>query len=403
MLLQGDCLTELQNLEANSVDSIVTDPPYGLGFMGKQWDSLPPGQEVFEQCLRVLKPGGHLLCFGGTRTYHRMAVAVEDAGFTIREQLQWVYSEGFPKSHNIGAAVDKIQGNERETYQEYGWYSDSDNWGVPSKNGAHKENTSNNYDLPTYHHKGGGFVEKTKGHSEWEGWHTALKPSHEPIVLARKPIEKRLSIAQNCLKWGVGAINVDGCRVETKEDTRREKGGWQDSGYVGGKYDRQKYNAFEARSKQGRFPANLCHDGSDEVVGLFPVTSSRTGAIRKNAKGQFGLGGDNEHNIEYGDTGSAARFFYSPKAKKKERLTFNNHPTVKPVRLMQYLVRLITPAGGTCLDPFAGSGTTGLACMKEGCHYILIDADSQSLDIARRRLLSEIASQEWPLRNYHLL
>jgi len=381
MLLKENCLTALQKLEADSVASIVTDPPYGLGFMGKQWDSLPPGQEVFEQCMRVLKPGGHLLCFGGTRTYHRMAVAVEDAGFEIRDQIMWVYGSGFPKSQNIGAAVDKIQGNEREV--------------VETKDVGH-DITNNAYRDGKTERK---IKDVTQGHSEWEGYGTALKPAHEPIVLARKPIEKGLSIAQNCLKWGVGAINVDGCRVGTKEDTRREKGGWQDSGYVGGKYDRQKYNAFEARSKQGRFPANLCHDGSAEVVGLFPVTNPSRARKKPSdtiSEPTINMGGGYKSvNNEYTDTGSAARFFYSPKAKKKERLTFNNHPTVKPVSLMQYLVRLITPAGGTCLDPFAGSGTTGLACMKEGRSYILIDADSGSIDIARRRLLSEIISQKY--------
>jgi len=390
MLLQGDCLTQLQNLEPNSVDSIVTDPPYGLGFMGKEWDSLPPGQEVFEQCLRVLKPGGHLLCFGGTRTYHRMAVAVEDAGFEIREQLQWVYSEGFPKSHNIGAAVDKIQGNERAV----AGYDQS---------GSKRNSMSGNFT--------GGNYKITQGHSEWEGWHTALKPSHEPIVMARKPIEKGLSIAQNCLKWGVGAINVDGCRVGTDENLN----GGAYSGNtkklqnkIYGQYN--KCNPEDYKQPSGRFPANLIHDGSPEVVGLFPFRSS--GGGNGNRRGHGPSYGDNTYgnynpkkttNGIPPDSGSAARFFYSPKAKKKERLTFNNHPTVKPVSLMQYLVRLITPAGGTCLDPFAGSGTTALACMKEGRSYILIDADSQSLDIARRRLLSEIASQEWPLRNYDLL
>lgn len=385
MLLQGDCLTQLQNLEPNSVDSIVTDPPYGLGFMGKQWDNLPPGQEVFEQCLRVLKPGGHLCCFGGSRTYHRMAVAVEDAGFEIREQLQWVYSEGFPKSHNIGAAVDKIQGNERAV----AGYDQS---------GSKRNSMSGNFT--------GGNYKITQGHSEWEGWHTALKPSHEPIVLARKPIEKGLSIAQNCLKWGVGAINVDGCRVGTKENLGRVVTP-QKSKTSYSLHEKSDY--YDNSTGKGRFPANLCHDGSPEVVGLFPESKvSGAAALGKSSashskKGLFeGIGQTSKSSLP-NDSGSAARFFYSPKAKKKERLTFNNHPTVKPVRLMQYLVRLITPAGGTCLDPFAGSGTTGLACMKEGRGYILIDADSQSLDIARRRLLSEIASQEWPLRNYDLL
>jgi site-specific DNA-methyltransferase (adenine-specific) len=388
MLLQGDCLTQLQNLEANSVDSIVTDPPYGLGFMGKQWDSLPPGQEVFEQCLRVLKPGGHLLCFGGSRTYHRMAVAVEDAGFEIRDQIMWVYGSGFPKSQNIGAAVDKIQGNERDL----AGYDQS---------GSKRNSMSGNFT--------GGNYKITQGHSKWEGYGTALKPAHEPIVLARKPIEKGLSIAQNCLKWGVGAINVDGCRIGTSENlnggaysnTRREDDKFFKGLKPGG--------AGEFVQPSGRFPANFIHDGSDEVVGLFPVTApSKSGVRNQKARPLQKAKGEEKarKGTKFGhddDGGSAARFFYTAKANKKERLTFNNHPTVKPVSLMQYLVRLITPAGGTCLDPFTGSGTTGLACIKEGRGYVLIEADSQSLDIARRRLLSEIASQEWPMRNYKLI
>jgi site-specific DNA-methyltransferase (adenine-specific) len=222
----------------------------------------------------------------------------------------------------------------------------------------------------------------------WEGYGTALKPSHEPIVLARKPIEKGLSIAQNCLKWGVGAINVDGCRVEHNEKSKTVTRTAKDNFWEG------KKPITKPELNKGRFPANFIHDGSDEVVGLFPYTQGSQGVKTKGTKKSiFGMKG--EETSHFSDTGSAARFFYTPKAKKKERLTFNNHPTVKPISLMQYLVRLITPESGVCLDPFAGSGTTGLACMKEGRSHILIDSDSGSIDIARRRLLSEIISQEY--------
>ena len=373
-ILCGDSLEVLKDFEDNYFDSVVTDPPYGLAFMGKKWDYDVPQVELWKEVYRVLKSGGHLLSFAGSRTYHRMAVNIEDAGFEIRDMLGWLYGSGFPKSHNIGKAVDKIQGNKREEVEE-------EHWGRKNRNKEYSANVFNgNRDNDETINK----RTITKGNSQWEGWGTALKPAHEPIVMARKPFNT--SVAENVLTHGTGGINIDECRVGTESI--------------------------------GRFPANIIHDGSEEVLEIFPETKSGTGAIRKNAKGLFGLGGDNKPNIEYDDKGSAARFFYCAKASKAERnmglddyeekqvtdgtirsnqetaRTFgansakrkNYHPTVKPIKLMEYLVRLVTPKEGIVLEPFAGSGTTLIACKQQGFNYIGIERDQEYCDIAEARL-----------------
>ena len=370
-----NCLTYLRSLEADSVDSIVTDPPYGLGFMGRQWDSLPPGQEVFEECLRVLKPGGHLLAFGGSRTYHRLAVAVEDAGFEIREQIQWLYGSGFPKNHDISKAIDKQAGAERELV------------------GANPNNRPNCAGKKTRSMSGPITTQPvtapaTEPAKQWEGWGTALKPAHEPIVMARKPLEKGLTIAQNVQKWGTGGINIDGGRVGSSEKLARPFN--EANNNIFGKYEKLG-NPIEPT---GRFPANLIHDGSDEVVGLFPVTTS--GGGNKSRKGTtaggncYGTYGAPPDDVREIDSGSAARFFYTAKASKKDRTEHgqinNNHPTVKPTDLMQYLIRLVTPEGGTTLDPFAGSGTTAKAAYLEGFTFKGCDQDAESVEIAKERL-----------------
>lgn len=365
VLVNGDCLEVLKTLEDNSVDSIVTDPPYGIGFMGKAWDSftkpvLEHGGKGYEEkvrgtkknpngtqginspaaiaglydrseegikayqswcyewavaCFRVLKPGGHLLASNSPRMYHRMAIAIEDAGFEIRDQIMWVYGSGFPKSLNLGG-----------------------------------------------------------------GWGTALKPAHEPICMARKPLSEK-NVAENVLKWGTGGLNIDGSRVEADWSNDSNKRGWQ--GRPGNGWHKDGGLAQIKEPSGGRFPANLIHDGSDEVVGMFP----------------------NE----------TARFFYTPKASKAERNaglegfeirrpdhrtvvgmgTFeekgvqpqqNSHPTVKPVALMKYLVKLITPPNGTVLDPFMGSGSTGIAAKEEGFGFIGIERDPDYFKIAEARI-----------------
>ena len=419
-IICGDSLEVLKRATPNSIDAIVCDPPYGLSFMGKKWDYDVPSAELWEQVLRVLKPGGHLLSFAGSRTYHRMAVNIEDAGFEIRDQIMWVYGSGFPKSHNIGKSVDKLQGNEREV-------------GKVRSDGAGNSTSENNmYDV---NHK---FVAtkvftETKGSSPYEGWGTALKPAHEPIVVARKPLSEK-TIAKNVLEWGTGGINIDGCRVGTDEDLSRQAS----STTMFGSGNMTKNNIIDNSNKAGgRFPANFIHDGSDEVVGLFPET--KTGAVKKEAKSvnsgyAFSRNMITNTKERPADSGSASRFFktcpyeegegasfaYFPKASKKDRneglegfeekpsymvengsltaaasngiryerktVNSNSHPTVKPTALMQYLVRLVTPAGGTVLDPFAGSGSTGKACVLEGFDFIGIDLDAEYCKIAEARI-----------------
>ncbi len=317
----GNSLDVLATLGSNSVDSIVTDPPYGLSFMGKGWDYQVPSVQIWEQCLRVLKPGGHLLAFAGTRTQHRMAVNIEDAGFEIRDMIAWAYGSGFPKSRNVG-----------------------------------------------------------------DGWGTALKPALEPITVARKPFKG--TVANNVLKHGTGAINIDGCRVGTTRrtpaslSTCKTKNAY---GQYGGGAEK------ELDPNVGRWPANLIHDGSDEVTELFPESKGQQGAVTgkepssktKEVLGEFS--GRTPFAVR-NDSGSAARFFYCAKANKKDREDGNTHPTVKPTDLMAYLCRLVTPPSGIILDPFMGSGSTGKAAVREGFNFIGIDKEEEYVAIASKRL-----------------
>tara|TARA_R110002012_G_scaffold105270_1_gene246101 strand:- start:131 stop:1273 length:1143 start_codon:yes stop_codon:yes gene_type:complete len=368
----GDCLGVLEFYPDNYFHSIVTDPPYGLSFMGKKWDYQVPSIEIWKECFRVLKPGGHLLSFSSARTYHRMVVNVEDAGFEIRDQIMWVYGSGFPKNHNVGKSVDKLLGNERE---------------VVGTNPNHRK-TDALYELGFQGGKGDGQL--TKGNSEWEGWGTALKPAHEPIVLARKPISEK-TIAANVLKWGTGAINIDKSRVGTEPVTINtfDNGAKPFGDAVG--------EPFTSRQSEGRFPANFIHDGSQEVLDLFPDNAGngwKKNYGEENYKGmnydsstnQCAFGGGFTGDNTYCDSGSAARFFYCAKTGKKERGTDNNHPTVKPQALMTYLCGLITPPGGTILDPFMGSGSTGLAAVSNDFAFVGIELDKDYLEIATHRI-----------------
>jgi site-specific DNA-methyltransferase (adenine-specific) len=330
-------------MEDNSVDSIVTDPPYGINFMGKKWDYDVPEVEVWKEAMRVLKPGGHALIACGTKTQHRMAVNIEDAGFEIRDIVSWIYGTGFPKSHNIGKAVDKIEGNEREVVSK----------GVPtgSAGDVMRKGMKKDYNI-------------TKGSSPYEGWGTALKPAQEFWTLARKPLSEK-TIAANVLKHGTGGINIDGCRVGTEERENPQAGfvrrGRTDEEVFGGV---DKHKPEGTLPVTGRFPANLIHDGSEEAIEGMQVK------------------GDDK-----------SRYFYTAKASKKERNKGleeqdkdNNHPTVKPVALMEYLCRLITPKDGTVLDPFMGSGTTGIACKHEGVGFIGIEKNEEYCEIAKARI-----------------
>jgi DNA modification methylase len=397
-LLLGNCLEKLAEMPDYSIDAIITDPPYGLSFMGKKWDYDVPGEDIWRECLRVLKTGGHLLAFAGTRTQHRMAVRVEDAGFEIRDMIAWVYGSGFPKSLDVSKAIDKAagsqgsrgpmkRGGERLARLEDGKRDGEGRWG-----------NETGRDPYTY-------LPATPEAQQWDGWGTALKPALEPITVARKPFKG--TVAANVLAHGTGGLNVDECRVEAGDLPSACKGtGWaaQDkknaeqvfrpSAY----YEGQGGVDYEPSNK-GRWPANLIHDGSDEVVGLFPESKGQQGAISgKEPSGKtnavYGEYQQRNESEPRNDSGSAARFFYCAKTSKRERGEGNNHPTVKPIALMRYLCRLVTPPSGTVLDPFMGSGSTGIAAGAEGFNFVGIELDPDYFAIAEQRIKeSELLSE----------
>lgn len=353
-LLHGDCLERLQDLPDCSVDAIVTDPPYGLSFMGRKWDYDVPASEIWEQCLRVLKPGGHLLAFAGTRTQHRMCVNIEDAGFEIRDMIAWVYGSGFPKSLDLSKAIDKAAGAERKPDKHtkrttHVRHALSDSCAAVRCGicGKSRNGTSCKCALPQ---------PATPAAQQWEGWGTALKPALEPITVARKPIKG--TVAQNVLEHGTGGINIDGCRVAHSEECRMMS---PSQAHIDNPSDKCRQagtrEAVLELKPEGRWPANLMHDGSEEVVELLLKTD-----------------------------GSAARFFYCAKASKADREDGNFHPTVKPTDLMAYLCRLVTPPGGIVLDPFMGSGSTGKAAMREGFGFVGIEREAEYFEIAQQRV-----------------
>lgn len=374
MIYVGDCIDIMKTLPDCSVDAVVTDPPYGLSFMGKKWDYDVPSVDIWREVLRVLKPGGHVLSFGGTRTYHRMAVNIEDAGFEIRDQVMWLYGSGFPKSHNLK--------------------------------------------------------------DEWQGWGTALKPANEPICLARKPLEKGLTVAENVLKWGTGAINVDGSRIETTgADKEKHLAEWdrvqsKQKGSV--EFKGLKDIALNDYAKTGRWPANLLLDETaaemlDEQSGVSKSVIRQSSAIAPTGNGKtHGKMSALATERGFADSGGASRFFYVAKASKSERnaglegmpekqTTYmatangmgapsvliddkgrerdrfttshqNHHPTVKPIKLMEYLIKLITPPNGVILDPFMGSGSTGVAAKNLGFNFTGIELNEEYFEIAKKRI-----------------
>lgn len=381
-LLQGDCAEKMRDIADNSIDAIVTDPPYGLSFMGKDWDYGVPCEVFWREALRVAKPGAHLLAFGGTRTYHRLACAIEDAGWEVRDCIMWVYGSGFPKSMDVSKAIDKMKGAKRKVV--------GTKLGLPGYSLAPSKGGSNTY-MGISGSDGDPVKEvqitapATDAAKQWNGWGTCLKPACEPIVVARKPLEG--TIAANCLKYGTGTINIDGCRVPTETPVIVHSPARKtllDSGHK---------DLGTWANNKGRFPANLIHDGSDEVLALFPDTGKSTGGrtIKRSGGGDVGSGKKSEacwtnEDHGFGDSGSAARFFYCAKASRSERGEGNIHPTVKPLALMRYLVRLVTRKGGTVLDPFMGSGTTGIAAIQEGMEFVGIERDPHYLEIASRRI-----------------
>ncbi len=378
-LHHADCLEAMKTLPDNSIDACVTDPPYGLEFMGKGWDKGVPPVAVWEQVIRVLKPGGHLVSFAGTRTYHRMVCAIEDAGFEIRDQLAWMYGTGFPKSHNIALAIDKEA-------KAIGHLAKSFN--IKGGGDRADEFASNGRDFSIKH------TPATPEAAEWQGWGTALKPAFEPIVLARKPLSEK-TVAANVLRWGTGAINVDGCRVGTGDDKSSGGNTGQDK-VAGGLHGGGVTRSVATDYSVGRWPANVVHDGSDEVVAAFPSQAGGGKATRggsSDGKGIYGKSfprGDGRE-VGFGDSGSAARFFYSAKASKADRAG-SKHPTVKPVALMQWLCRLITPPGGIVLDPFAGTGTTGAAAIAEGFLAVLCEREAEYVEDIKARFAKLVSA-----------
>jgi site-specific DNA-methyltransferase (adenine-specific) len=371
-ILQGDCINRLKELDDNSVDAIVTDPPYELGFMGKKWDAsgISYNVELWKECLRVLKAGGHLLSFGGTRTYHRMACGIEDAGFEIRDMLEWIYASGFPKSHNIGKAYDKKMGNERKD--------------LGTKKSRQPTGVAYAQDKWTKEHGVSHDMKVTKGSSPYEGWGTALKPAHEPIVMARKPLSEK-TIVENCIKHGTGALDIDGCRIPFKED-----------------------------NTQGRFPANLLV--TDDVLGEeksryfdIDVWGEKHGLIQtpkvskkeRNA-GCEGMEEKERDKLHIGQLEKQQGDVWIDRKDGKGKVKVNrkylpqknNHPTVKPIKLMQYLVRLVSKKGDTVLDPFMGSGTTGVACKQLDRNFIGIELNEEYIVIAEKRIAHQLIQKE---------
>jgi DNA modification methylase len=408
----ADCLDHMRTMADNAVDAVVTDPPYGLTFMGKDWDKGVPGEVFWREALRVAKPGAHLLASGGTRKFHRLTCAIEDAGWEIRDCIMWVYGSGFPKSLDVSKAIDKAAGAERECTREPGRIL---------KRGAAMDSIASTerarFDTPA-----------TDLARQWQGWGTCLKPAFEPIILARKPLDG--TVASTVAKWGTGGLNVDGCRVEITErlPEYRTKGGNHDSPVAfGWNGEREIPEGERAQSSvrhraSGRFPANLVHDGSEEVLAGFPDIHGAGGP--RDAKGLCGVSGNlfkmaGGDGHRFGDSGSAARFFYCAKASRGEReaglreahaamrndgrvteidnpyqrgkVLKNHHPTVKPISLMRWLVRLVTPPDGLVLDPFTGSGTTGCAAVLEGKRFIGCELSAEYADIARDRIAHHAA------------
>ena len=372
---EGDCLQSLRAMPGESVHCVVTDPPYGLSFMGKKWDYDVPAVEVWQECWRVLKPGGHLLAFAGTRTQHRMAVRIEDAGFEIRDMIAWVYGSGFPKSLDVSKAIDKAAGVEFDAVPASGV-------GFMNAEGEGGYNVTKNQLI----RKGGSTPEA----QQWAGWGTSLKPSFEPVTVARKPLCG--TVAENVLQHGTGGLNVDGCRVEysSAADFESAKGG-DSASNAGGEFLSSKgpRRQSEKITPTGRWPANLIHDGSDEVVGLFPETAPAKMADRGTGKGETGTygiyGGDPGVRGHDDAGGSAARFFYCAKADASERRN-SKHPTVKPLALMRYLCRLVCPPDGIVLDPFCGSGTTLEAARLEGFGAIGCELNPEYIADCKERL-----------------
>lgn len=405
-IIHGDCLEKLKDIPSNSIDSIVTDPPYGIAFMNKAWDYDVPSVAIWKECMRVLKPGGYLLSFSGTRTYHVMTMRIENAGFWICDMISWIYGSGFPKSHDVSKGIDKAAGAEREIV------------GVNPSSRPNSKRVSGKEPGGNADGKMAGVqsftAPATEAAKQWQGWGTALKPAQEPICLAQKPLAYE-NYAFNVQKFGTGALNIDASRIAgSKPDTTRGAGGQN------GKLSPLGAQGRIIDDGLGRWPANILFD--EEAAAVLDEMTEGTRASKPSATGtKFKAVGafpiENENPVSHNDSGGASRFFYVAKASKAERnrglegmpkkqcgalnmrtdahsiknamnteAAANNHPTVKPIKLMEYLIKLVTPPDGTVLDPFNGSGATGCAAALLGFDYIGIERELEYVEIARRRI-----------------
>ncbi len=400
VLALGDCCEILKTIPSESVDAIVTDPPYEISFMGRSWDAAGVAYNVamWQECLRVLKPGGHLLSFGGTRTYHRMACAIEDAGFEVRDSIHWLYGTGFPKSRNVAIAIDKEAGA----------------MGHRGKRVSLAGNKTQGEDLE-YAVAQPKHEPITDDAKHWNGWGTALKPSHEPVVVARKPLVG--NVVKNVLAHGTGALNIDGCRVGFQSDADKASAKPQGRAtskdkHIGAEPDagnnETRIEFSVNQNAAGRWPTNIllshtpeCGNACAEDCPVAeldrqsPVSGTPKAYAPQNRDseegGMFGIGAGRGGG-QIGDVGGASRFFpvfkYQAKAPRRERGESNNHPTVKPVALMEWLIKLVVQPDGIVLDPFMGSGTTGVAAMRCGVSFIGIEREPNYMAIAEGRILA---------------
>ena len=440
-LYHGDCLDVLPGLERSAIDSVITDPPYGLSFIGKTWDHGVPGPEFWRAVADVCKPGTLMMAFGGTRTFHRLACAIEDAGWEIRDTIMWIYGSGFPKSLDVGKAIDKSGGKQIGWFGQWlrKWRKETatpmrevaalfpsktggmtgcvSNWelglnipspeqfnliaatfGLPFESieqlereviGKAPWSNSAKHFTPGEDHTQRVNLDVTSPATDaaktWDGWGTALKPAHEPITVAMKALDG--TFAQNALTHGVAGLNVDGCRVGVEGGTRKAgPPSYKPGSTLGASLNGGGVEPIDA----GRWPANVIHDGSDEVMAEFAKASESGPDHRSLPPGTGGMWkgfSNTPFGPTYPDSGSAARFFYTAKASPAERGEGNTHPTVKPLALMKYLAKLTrTPASGVVLDPFMGSGTTAIAAHQTGRSFVGIEKDEESFEIARQRI-----------------
>ena len=400
-IYHGDCREVLRSLPDASVDSVVTDPPYELGFMGKRWDAsgIAYDADLWAEALRVLKPGGHLLAFGGTRTWHRLAVAVEDAGFEVRDSIAWLYGSGFPKSLDVSKAIDKAAGAERQVVGTRKLSGTARIIG--GQGGATSGRAEEMYATHALREELDLTAPATPDAARWSGWGTALKPAFEPVVVARKPLTG--TVAANVLQHGVGGLNIDGCRIGWATETERaevnQRSGpnsrfadtVEKSVALG---DKRPHAVDDKTHAAGRWPANVVLD-EDQADALDRQSGQQRDGVAVRHRGVKGgtIGAPGAKPVGtpdqgYGGSGGASRFFYVAKAPARERPKVDGvaHPTVKPLTLMRWLCRLVTPPGGVVLEPFAGSGTTIEAALMEGFHVVAIEREDDYLPLIAARL-----------------